>query len=264
MTQLDCEHPQENGRTARELTEVVAELRKAGATTVLVGVVGPGIGELRSVVPNVRALAAADDASLEDVSGAIFGVPGRCVVVARRGPEGWSWVVTGGGEPVGFAEVRPPDPEPVKQPPKGGFQAGVGVAAGRYLCVPHEVVDPEIHFAAAASPMGFVAVEFGAAPVYVFLGVDSAPTYQYSCSIQLSPLVMGTVGLWFGDDLARIGPYASLGLIASEVGVRAALTPWGEDPFHHGVEVRLASVGYPEQPLDGGSQLTVAWTAAWR
>lgn len=114
-----CVHDPETAVSSRRIDEVIEALRDSGAQSVLVGVVGPGSTELRrssSAGATVLLLGVADDASLVEAAAAVFPVSGRCVMVVRRSPEGWSFVVAGpeGVSERGLGTVR--EPGPIREP----------------------------------------------------------------------------------------------------------------------------------------------------
>jgi hypothetical protein len=76
-----------------------------------------------------------------------------------------------------------------------GAQLGAGAAFGGYSCISDFDGLERYHW--GASPFAFAAGEVGRAPVYVFLGVDSAPTFRYgggACHVTLATYAMATAG----------------------------------------------------------------------
>jgi hypothetical protein len=74
-----------------------------------------------------------------------------------------------------------------------------GMSSLLMLAVQARAVDGLERYHWGASPFGFAAGEVGRAPVYVFLGLDSAPTFSYgggSCHVTLGTYAMATAGVW--------------------------------------------------------------------
>ena len=142
-----------------------------------------------------------------------------------------------------------------------GAQAGAGYAAGWYYCNPDG--QDRTFTRVSHSPMVFVAGEAGVAPLYAFVGLDSAPSYWYgggACHVGLGPQAMLTFGVWGGSDAVRVGVYASGGFYAEAVGLRTAVTPFQWRKSHHGIEARAALLG-----IDfGATMFSAAYTVAVR
>jgi hypothetical protein len=141
-----------------------------------------------------------------------------------------------------------------------GAQLGAGAAVGGYSCVSDFDGLERYHW--GASPFAFAAAEVGQAPIHVFLGVDSAPTFRYgggACHVILATYAMATAGVWGGSEVVRVGPYASIGLASASVGIRVAVTPWwGSSVALKGVEIRTGWL------LGDAWLVSAAYTVAWR